>query len=63
MAHEIFGERFLDRKAAWHKVGLQNVKEELCAVDALKKIDGDFNLALEPLYYKLGRKIFSSGFY
>lgn len=63
MAHEIFGERFLDRKAAWHNVGLQNVKEELCAVDALKKIDGDFNVALEPLYYKLGRKMFYSGFY
>jgi phage/plasmid-like protein (TIGR03299 family) len=63
MAHEIFGERFLDRKAAWHNVGLQNVKEELCAVDALKKIDGDFNVTLEPLYYKIGRKTFSSGFY
>jgi phage/plasmid-like protein (TIGR03299 family) len=63
MAHEIFGERFLDRKAAWHNIGLQNVKEELCAVDALKRIDGDFNVTLEPLYYKIGMKEALSGFY
>ncbi len=56
MAHEIFGRRFLDRKAAWHNVGFQNVKEELTAVEALRRIDGDFDVELAPLYYKLNGK-------
>ena len=51
MAHEIFGNRFLDRKAAWHHVGLQNVKEKLRAMEALRKIGGDFNVTMQPLYY------------
>ena len=51
MAHEIFGDRFLDRRAAWHKVGQQCVKEELRALPALKKIRGDFDVALRPLYF------------
>ena len=51
MAHEIFGNRFLDRKAAWHDVGHQNVKEKLRAVEALRKIGGDFNVTMQPLYY------------
>lgn len=51
MAHEIFGDRFLDRRAAWHKVGLQCVKEKLRAIPALKKIGGDFDVSLRPLYF------------
>lgn len=62
MAHEIFGQRFLDRKAAWHHVGLQNVKEDLSAVEALRKIDGDFDVELLPLYYKLDGKEVPSAF-
>ena len=62
MAHEIFGERFLDRKAAWHHVGFQNVKEELSAVEALRKIDGDFDVELKPLYFKIDGKEVVSGF-
>ena len=62
MAHEIFGERFLDRKAAWHHVGFQNVKEELSAVEALRKIDGDFDVELKPLFYKLDGTEVASGF-
>lgn len=62
MAHEIFGQRFMDRKAAWHHIGFQNVKEELTAVEALRKIDGDFDVELAPLYYKLGGEEVASGF-
>jgi len=51
MAHEIFGDRFLDRKAAWHNVGLQCVAEKLRALPALKKINGDFDVTLRPLFY------------
>lgn len=51
MAHEIFGDRFLDRKAAWHRVGQQCVTEKLRALPALKKIKGDFDVTLRPLYY------------
>ncbi len=51
MAHEIFGERFLDRRAAWHRVGLQCVAEKLRAIPALKKIKGDFNVTVRPLFY------------
>ena len=51
MAHEIFGERFLDRSAAWHRVGLQCVQEKLRAVPALKRIKGDFNVTLRPLFF------------
>ena len=48
MAHEIFGERFLDRRAAWHRVGLQCVEEKLRALLVLKKIKGDFEVTLRP---------------
>ena len=51
MAHEIFGNRFLDRRAAWHNIGHQNVEEKLRAVEALQKIGGDFNVTLRPLHY------------
>ena len=51
MAHEIFGDRFLDRRAAWHKVGQQCVAEKLRALPALKKIKGDFGVTLRPLYF------------
>ncbi len=62
MAHEIFGGRFLDRKAAWHHVGFQNVTEDLSAVAALRKIDGDFDVELKPLYFKMDGKEVPSGF-
>lgn len=51
MAHEIFGERFFDRQAAWHKVGLQCVKDKLRALPALKRIGGNFEVTLRPLYF------------
>jgi len=51
MAHEIFGERFLDRQAAWHEVGLQCVAEKLRALPALAKIGGDFDVTLRPLFF------------
>ena len=51
MAHEIFGERFLDRRAAWHKVGLQCVTDKLRALPALAKIGGDFSVTLRPLFF------------
>jgi hypothetical protein len=51
MAHEIFGDRFLDRKAAWHDVGHQCVAEKLRALPALKKIGGDFNVSVRPLFF------------
>ena len=51
MAHEIFGERFLDRQAAWHRVGLQCVEDKLRALVALNTIGGDFDVTLRPLYF------------